>query len=62
MFKIKNETDLHCKVVDYICMLYPEAIIIAGLGEIQDTCSKWYLQLEKGLHQRPTWSHDNELS
>ena len=40
MFKIKNETDPHCKVVDYIGMLYPEAIIIAGLGEIQDTCSK----------------------
>lgn len=40
MFKIKNETDLHCKLDEYIHRFYPNAIIIAGLGELQDTCSK----------------------
>ena len=39
MFKIENETDLHCKVVEYIHRLYPEAIV-GGLGELQNTCSK----------------------
>ena len=33
MFKIENETDLHCKVVQYIRRLYPDAIIVAGLGK-----------------------------
>lgn len=40
MFKIENETDLHCKVVQCIRRFYPEAIIIAGLGENQDTPTK----------------------
>ena len=48
MFKIENETDLHCKVVEYIRGLYPEAIIVAGLGELQDTCSKRINYEEKG--------------
>lgn len=52
MFKIENETDLHCKVVEYIRRLYPEAIIVAGLGEFQDTCSK----------RRSAWHYDHELS
>ena len=33
MFKIENETDLHCKVVEYIRSFYLEAIIIAELGD-----------------------------
>ena len=33
MFRIENETDLHCKVVQYIRRFYPDAIIIAVLGE-----------------------------
>ena len=33
MFKIENETDLHCKVVEYIRRFYPEAIILAGMDE-----------------------------
>ena len=38
-FKIENDTDLHCKVVEYIRRLYPE-VIVGGLGELQNTCSK----------------------
>ncbi|CAB3994957.1 phage repressor [Paramuricea clavata] len=35
-----NETDLHHTVVSYIRDNYPEAVIIPGLGEYQDTVSK----------------------
>ena len=37
MFKIENETDLHCKVVHLIRNYYPNAIMVARLGENQDT-------------------------
>ena len=40
MFEVVNETDLHCKVVQYSRRFCPEAIIIAGLGENQDTPTK----------------------
>ena len=40
MFKIENETDLHCKVVHLIRNYYPKALIVARLGENQDTPSK----------------------
>ena len=48
MFKIENETDLHCKVVQYIRRFYPDAIIIAGLGENQDTSTKRINSWKKG--------------
>ena len=48
MFKIENETDLHCKLVEYIRRFYPKAIIVAGLGELQDTCSKRIYSWKKG--------------
>ena len=32
MFKIANEMDLHCKVVQLIRNYYPDAIMVAGLG------------------------------
>ena len=48
MFKIENETDLHCKVVHYIRRFYPKAIIVAGLDELQDTCSKRINSWKKG--------------
>lgn len=48
MFKTENETDLHYKVVDYIRRFYPEAIIVAGLGELQDTPSKRTDSWKKG--------------
>ena len=34
---IGNETDLHYKVVDVIRRFYPDSILVAGLGENQDT-------------------------
>lgn len=37
---ILNETDLHKKVVDFIRKYYPHAILVAGLGELQDTSNK----------------------
>ena len=40
MFKIENEMDLHCKVVHLIRNYYPNDIMVAGLGENQDTPSK----------------------
>ena len=35
MFKIANEMDLHCKVVHLIRNYFPDAIMVAGLGENQ---------------------------
>ena len=48
MLKIENETDLRCKVVDYNSRFYPEAIIVAGLGELQHTCYKRISSWKKG--------------
>jgi hypothetical protein len=31
--RLLNETDLHYKVTDFIKTFYPDAILIAGLGE-----------------------------
>ena len=35
-----NETDRHYKVVDLIRRYYPDTILVAGLGENQDTEDK----------------------
>ena len=40
MFNIENEMDLHSKVVHLIRNFYPEAIMVPGLGENQDTSEK----------------------
>ena len=40
MIMIGNETDLHYKVVDLIRRYYPDSILVAGLGENQDTDDK----------------------
>ena len=40
MFKIENEMDLHSKVVHLIRNFYPDAIMVPGLGENQDTPEK----------------------
>ena len=48
MFKIENEMDLHCKVVHLIRNYYPDAIMIAGLGENQDTPYKRIISWKKG--------------
>ena len=39
-FKIKNETDLHTKVVSFIKRRFPNNIFTATLGENQDTGNK----------------------
>lgn len=46
--RLINETDLHYKVVDFIRKFYPDAIIIAGLGENQDTYEKRIDSSKKG--------------
>ena len=48
MIMIGNETDLHYKVVDLIRKYYPDAIVVACLGELQDTCPKRISSWKKG--------------
>ena len=38
--KLLNETDLHYAVVRYIRKYHPDALIVAGLGEYQDTVQR----------------------
>ena len=51
MFKIEDEFDLHCKVVQYIRRFYPELLLIAGLGELQDTPAKRIKSWKKGYQK-----------
>ena len=48
MIMIGNETDLHYKVVDLIRRYYPDSILVAGLGENQDTEAKRLDSYKKG--------------
>ena len=48
MFKIENEMDLHSKVVNLIRNFYPDAIMVPGLGENQDTPEKRINSWKKG--------------
>ncbi|CAH3018425.1 unnamed protein product [Porites evermanni] len=48
MIMIGNETDLHYKVVDPIRRYYPDSILVAGLGENQDTEDKRLNSYNKG--------------
>ena len=48
MFKIENEMDLHSKVVQLIRNFYPDAIMVPGLGENQDTPEKRINSWKKG--------------
>ena len=48
MFKIENEMDLHCKVVELIRNFYPNALLVPGLGENQDTPEKRINSWKKG--------------
>ena len=45
---LMNETDLHYKVVDFIRKHFPEAVVVAGLGELQDTEEKRITAKRKG--------------
>ena len=53
MFKIENEMDLHSKVVELIRNFYPDALLVASLGENQDTPEKridsWKKGFQRGL-------------
>ena len=48
MIVIGNETDLHYKVVDMIRRFYPDTILVAGLGELQDAEDKRRDSYKKG--------------
>ena len=48
MFKIENEMDLHSKVVHLIRNFYPDAIMVPGLGENQDSPEKRINSWKKG--------------
>ena len=45
---ISNETGLHYKAVDLIRRYYPDSILVAGLGENQDTEDKRLDSYKKG--------------
>ena len=51
MIMIGNETDLHYKVVHLIKNYYPDSILIAGLGENQDTEEKRLDSYKKGYQR-----------
>ena len=51
MFKIENETDLHYKVVQLIRNYYPDSLLVAGLGENQDTEDKRLDSYKKGYQR-----------
>ena len=48
MIMISNKTDLHYKAVDMIRRFYPDSILVAGLGELQDTEDKRLDSYKKG--------------
>ena len=48
MIMIGNKTDLHYKVVSLIRKYYPDSILVAGLGENQDTDDKRLDSYKKG--------------
>ena len=51
MIMISNETDLHYKVVQLIRRYYPDSILVAGLGENQDTEEKRLDSYKKGYQK-----------
>ena len=50
-FTVHNETDLHSKVVDYIRRFFPQAKMMAGLGEFQTTSSLRIEGYKKGYQK-----------
>ena len=51
MIMISNEKELHYKVVQLIRNYYPDAILVAGLGENQDTEEKRLDSYQKGYQR-----------
>ena len=47
-FKIENETDLHVKVVSFLKKRYPHSLLVASLGENQDSSCKRIDSYKKG--------------
>ena len=47
-FKIMDKRDLHIKVISYIRNNHPNAILCAGLGELQDSSTKRIEAYKKG--------------
>ena len=47
-FKIENETDLHTKVVSFLKKRYPHSLLVASLGENQDSPYKRIDSYKKG--------------
>ena len=47
-FKIMDERDLHIKVISYIRNNHPNAVLCAGLGELQDSSTKRIEAYKKG--------------
>ena len=51
VFKMENEYDLHTKVVEFMRKRYPSALVVAGLGELQDTSKKRIDSWKKGYQK-----------
>ena len=51
IFKIENEMDLHTKVVELVRNFYPDALLVPGLGENQDTSEKRINSWKKGYQR-----------
>ena len=50
-FKIEDEYDLHTKVVQYIRRFYPDVLMTARLGELQDTSNNRIDSYKKGYQK-----------
>jgi prophage antirepressor-like protein len=48
---LRNETDLHYRVVAFIKSYYPDALLTAGLGELQNTSQKRIDSYKKGYRK-----------
>ena len=45
---LMNEADLHYKVIEFIRRFWMDAVVVAGLGELQDTSTKRLTSWRKG--------------
>ena len=50
MLQICNETSLHYQIIKVIRRFYPHALLLPGLGELQDTSSKRMMLIEKVIN------------
>ena len=57
---LKNETDLHYKVVEFIRANYPHIMMLPGLGEYQQTSALKKGRVEEGLYRRTARCSDLE--